>query len=216
MTGKVNRAFAVNRIPAGRIGRTEILHFQADAYHCFFRRQLGDAPGCFPGGAAGGPAHDDDLLKPAVDCGHLELGRPELLSVPAQAVLPGKPASSGRCQDTFHLGLFPGSHHRYAATAARSRQVMGQIRVTQKVENQIRFEFQRQVCRRVVYDRRQLIVDMDAFDFKPAGAVTADTLDLFIAAAVLLKNSDFLNRVHKLRATLFWAGHVGIPVTSWF
>lgn len=141
MAGKVDRAFPMNRVPSGRIGRAEILHFKADASDRFFRGQMDDSAGSLPGGPAGSSANHFDLLEPAVCGPGLEFRRSELVSVPAQAVLPGKSASGRRGQGACHLGLFSGSHYGYAAAAADNRKIVRQIRVTQKIQHDIRFDF---------------------------------------------------------------------------
>ena len=107
--GKVDRTFPVDGIPSGRIGRTKILHLEADAHDRFFRRQVRNPPGGLPGGSARSPANNKYSLKPAV-CGfRLKLRRTEPVSIIAQTILPGKTASGGRGQGAFHLGFFAGS-----------------------------------------------------------------------------------------------------------
>ena len=129
VSGKVDRTFPVDGIPSGRIGRTKILHLQADAHDRFFRRQMHNPPGRLPGGAARRPANNADILKPAV-CGfRLKLRRTEPVSIVAQTILPGKTASGGWGQGAFHLGFFAGSHHRDTLAAADLRQVVRQVGV---------------------------------------------------------------------------------------
>jgi hypothetical protein len=60
--GKMHRTFTVDRIPAGRVRRTEVLHFQADSDHGLIGRQAFDLGGCIPGGTAWRtPQHIDFL-----------------------------------------------------------------------------------------------------------------------------------------------------------
>ena len=66
VTGEVDRTFPVDRIPSGRIGRTEILHLETDADDRFFRRQVDNPPGSLPGGPAGGTSNDTDGFESAV------------------------------------------------------------------------------------------------------------------------------------------------------
>jgi len=154
MAGEVDRTFPVNRVPSGRIGHTEILHLQSDANDRFVRRQVNDAPGGFPGGTTGGPANDADFLESSVCDRSFELRCTELIAIPAQAVLPGKPASGGRGQGAFHFGLFPGGHHGDAEATAVHSQIVRQVRVLQKVEHQVRFDVRRQILGRIIDDRR--------------------------------------------------------------
>ena len=141
MAGEVDRAFPVNRVPSGRVGRAEILHFQTDAIDRFIRGQMDDSTGSLPGGPAGRSANHVDLLEPAVCDPGFEFRRSELISVPAQAVLPGKSASGRRGQGAFYSGLFPGSHYGYAVAATDNRQIVRQVRMTQKVQHDIRLDF---------------------------------------------------------------------------
>ena len=125
MPGKVDRAFSVDRVPSGRIGAAEILDLQTDADDGLLAGQVGDPLGRLPGGATRRPANNGDLFDSVVFAGGLKLRRTELIPVPSQAVLPGKPASGGRGQRPFHFGLFPGCHQRDAVTAAQQCQIVG-------------------------------------------------------------------------------------------
>ena len=137
IAGEMYRAFAVDGIPACRIGGTEILHFQADPHDRFFGRQVHDAGGCFPSGAAGRTAQDLHVADSTLANLDAELGGPELLTIPSQTYLPGQAASGRWRQGARSVKFLAGCHHRDVLLTADQCQVVGQIRMCQKVENEV-------------------------------------------------------------------------------
>ena len=127
MTCKMDRALAMDRIPAGRIGRTEVLNFQADFYDCFIDRQTGDFQGRFPGSPARCTPHDGDLLNVVCNQTDLKLRGSEPYAIWAQAILPGKTASGRGRENQLTLQFFPRGHNGDVLSPAKSGQVMGQI-----------------------------------------------------------------------------------------
>lgn len=100
--GKVDRAFPMNRIPPGRIGRAEILNLEPDPDNGLLLRQADYTPDSVPGGSAGGSSKDVNTFYLAVGQPYRKLRSAELISIPPQGHLPGKPASGRRRGNTFH------------------------------------------------------------------------------------------------------------------
>lgn len=92
-SSEMYRASAVDRVPAGGVGRTEELDLETQARGRFGPRSSDDTLGRGPGRAAGGAAHDRDLGDIALVDSDLEIGCAELLSVCAEADLPPETAS---------------------------------------------------------------------------------------------------------------------------
>ncbi len=61
LSGEVDRALAVHRVPARRVGRAEELGLQADPGEGLFHREPLDPGGGVPGGPARGAAQHMDL-----------------------------------------------------------------------------------------------------------------------------------------------------------
>jgi len=95
-TGKVNRTFAVQGIPAGRVGAAEKLGLQADLPGRRRHRQTDYGsrrlPGC-PTGCATDDANTGN--EPAVHL-HLKFRGSEQLAIGTQTLLPGQTTSGGR------------------------------------------------------------------------------------------------------------------------
>lgn len=111
MPGKMDRAFTMNRIPVGWIGRTEKLGFQSDANNGLLNGQVYNTGGRFPGCAAGGAPLDDNGTDLIPVGGHAKFGGAEFPAIKTQAVLPGKAASGGRGEDALKAKLLARSHH---------------------------------------------------------------------------------------------------------
>jgi hypothetical protein len=196
IAGEVDRALAVDGIPAGRIGRAEILDFQSDLNDGRFKPQVPDPFDRLPGRAAGGTADDPHLTDATVDGLDLKLGGPEFLSIPSQTNLPGQAASGRGCQD-MRAGEFPTrGNHGYIPLTADQCQVMGQVRMRQKVENQIGPDLCGQVRAGVFDERGQRFVDDNPLQREPAPSVLDNSPDLGFSRAVLLKYEDCLLITH--------------------
>lgn len=197
VTGKMHRAFGVNRIPSGRIGRAEILNLQTDFCDGLFRRQILD-PGCrFPGRAARRAAHNLDFRYPVGRQPDFKFGRAKLFSILSQTILPGQTASRRRRKDAAALNLFTGGDQRDILPAAQGGQVMGQIRMFQKIEHQIGLNGFRQVFAAIVDKRRQHLVDIDLFDLIAVVSVPQNTFNFTFTAMVLLKYEYALGIFHR-------------------
>lgn len=127
--GQMDRAFAINGIPAGGIRATIILDIEADAHQCICQRQIQDAGGGLPGCPAGRPFQDVDVGYPAVGQRGPESRFTEFLSISTQADLPGKGASGGRGMDPFAPALFARSNQGNLLPAAQFSQIVTQVRM---------------------------------------------------------------------------------------
>jgi hypothetical protein len=192
VAGKMDWTFTVNGIPSGRIGGTEELRFQADPDDGIRHGKAFNPFGGFPGGTAGGTPHHFDGCDAVIVHFNRKFRCPEPLSIFAQPDLPGKTASRRWGKNPFPIHFFPGGHYRDALSAAYLCQVVRKIGVFQKVENQIPFNFFRQVVSAVVDNRRQVGLDGMDDQLKMPAAEFTNTFDLGFSTAVLLKNDDGL------------------------
>jgi hypothetical protein len=89
IAGKMDRTLAINGIPAGRIGRAEVLHLQTDTNVGALNIQTCNLGGRFPGRSTRGTTQN---MYPAdlslCDLG-FKLGRSESFAIFAQTNLPG-------------------------------------------------------------------------------------------------------------------------------
>jgi len=129
LAGQMDRAFAINGIPAGRIRAAIILDIKADAHQGVCQRQIQDAGGGLPGGPAGSPFQDFDVGYPTVGQCNPESRFAEFFSILTQADLPGKGASGRGRMDPLTLELFARSNQGDVLSATQIRQVVAQIRV---------------------------------------------------------------------------------------
>jgi hypothetical protein len=107
ISGQMNRALAVYRIPSRGVSRTEILGLQANVRERLIDGQI-FYTGCrFPGCATGSPPANPEVGNSALCQLYLEFGQAEPFSVWTQADLPGQAASCGRGKDAFDRGFFP-------------------------------------------------------------------------------------------------------------
>ena len=93
VAGKMHRTFAMNRIPTGWIGKTEILSLQADHTDCFHSRFANESLGSLPRCPAGGAANDRDLNNSVSFEANLVFGCTKLVAIVSEADLPRQPAS---------------------------------------------------------------------------------------------------------------------------
>ena len=100
VAGKMNRAFAVYRIPTGRIGAAEKLNFQAIASGSLSDIFANHLLGCFPGSPTGCAAFNGNTLNFAVDDIGFHFWCPKTLFIASQTAWPGKAASGGWADDT--------------------------------------------------------------------------------------------------------------------
>jgi len=129
MAGKVNRAFAVYRIPTGRIGTAEKLNFQSIAPGGLCGIFTNHFLGCLPGGPAWGTPCDRNFSNLTVDDFGIHFRRTKTFSITSQASRPGEAASGGWGDDAGSGMFFAGGHDRYLLAVAEPGQVKGQIRM---------------------------------------------------------------------------------------
>ena len=106
VSGKVNRAFAVDGIPSGRVRAAKELNLKTNANGSLFNRTPDNFLSRLPGGAAGRSPFDGHRFNYAFRNVYFELRGAELVAVFAQTVLPGKSASGGWCGHTFNFFFF--------------------------------------------------------------------------------------------------------------
>jgi len=140
VAGKVNGAGAVDGVPARGVGLAQELSREAHAGDGLFGGQADDLESSVPGGAAGGAPQDLDAGDPAVDgLGAVSRGT-ELLTVGSEADLPPEAASRGRRDEPLHRYALARGHHRNGPLQTSKGELVPQVRVTQKVEHQIRLQ----------------------------------------------------------------------------
>ena len=105
-------AFAVHRVPAGRIGGTVELGIEADLPHRILDGMADEPPGRLPGCAARGTAHHPDVRNLTVLDLHLEFRGTEKLAIVAKANLPWKPASGRWREDSSSGNFLAGGNER--------------------------------------------------------------------------------------------------------
>jgi len=191
MAGKMNRAFAVNGIPSSRVCTAKKLNFQSHARGSCVDIKPNDLFGGFPRGPAGGPPADDDAVNLAVNDLDVQLRCPEFFFIITQTARPGKTTSCGWRQDMLAMVLFTGSHHRDFLVGTNAGQVIGQIRVLQKIENQIRINVLGEVLAGIIDDRRQVIFDRKNAYFELVAAILSNAGNLCFTIVVLLKDDNF-------------------------
>ena len=85
---KMDRAFTVNGVPAGRIGRAVELGLESHADNGLSRLQSDHFLGSLPGGPAGGSTQDFDSGDDAVFHLYGKFGGSELFTIVTEANLP--------------------------------------------------------------------------------------------------------------------------------
>ena len=190
MAGKMNRTLPVNRVPVGWICAAEKLNFQPEACGCLCYITSDNFRCRFPGGATGRTSSDGNLLDFTFRNLHIQFRRTELVSIRSQAVLPGKAASGGWGDNMDGVMLLPGSHQGDFHFGTELRQIIGQVRVLQKIQYQVRFNFFRQELPGVVNDRRKIIVNGDNVYPESIATIFSDTGNLAFPFLVLLKNEN--------------------------
>ena len=191
-TGHVHRAFAVNRVPTGRIRDAVILDIQSDAHECFLHRQIQNTGGRFPGCAAGSALQDLDISYPAAGDLDPEDRFAECLAVLPQIDRPGQSASGRRRMDSPGSYFLAGCDQGDGRIAAQRRQIVAQIRVLQKIKHQIRVDGAGQVFRSVFNQGRQRIIDRYHLKLDMVPTVFAYPGNFALAAAVLLEDQYLL------------------------
>ena len=190
MAGKMNRTLPVNRVPVGWICAAEKLNFQPEACG-----RLGYIPSdnfrCrFPGGATRCASFDGNLLDFTRGNLHIQFRRTEQVSICSQAVLPGKTASGGRGDGMDGMKLRPGSHQGDLHFGTELCQIIGQVRMLQKIQYQVRFNFPRKKLPGIVDDRRKILVNGDNVYMELIATIFSDTGNLAFTFPVLLKNEN--------------------------
>lgn len=136
--GNVNRAFSRNGIPTGRIRDTVPLAFQAHVKGSIGYAASDHLPGGFPGCAARGTAKHLYFRDYPILEGNGELGGTEFFPVITKHTVPGKCASGGRRDGSGPF--FPRGDDRNIQFPAFQCEIVGQIRVFQEIEYQIRID----------------------------------------------------------------------------
>jgi hypothetical protein len=95
LSRKMNRAFSIDRVPAGWIGAAKKLHFQSDTDGRLCCGQADNAFDCLPGRATWGASFDGDIVYLSVSYLNFEFRSTEAFSIVTQTTLPGKTASRG-------------------------------------------------------------------------------------------------------------------------
>ena len=152
VSSEMHRAFPVNRVPVGRVRRTEELRLQTDAHSRLIYRQSQNAIRGLPGGTARGPSQHLDAANHSINNLHGKLWRTEPLSIETQADLPGEPASGRWGQDAFDPQFLPGGNHSYPPLRAFYSKVVRQVGMFQEIQNQIRLDVRWQIFPGIIND----------------------------------------------------------------
>lgn len=102
---KMNRTFAMNRIPTGRVGKTVKLRIETDFTCSILNRDSDHALSSFPCRAARSSPDHSDVSNLTIFNLNLKLGGTKPVTVFAKTNLPWKAASGGRGQGPFRRGL---------------------------------------------------------------------------------------------------------------
>ncbi len=131
----MDRALPMDRIPAGGVGRTVKLGFEAHADNGFGGCKPDHFFGSLPGCPAGGTALHFDGRDDIVFDFNGKLGGAEQFAVVAETDLPRKAASRRRGNHQPISRFFSGGHHRNAQLGAEQAEIHGEIRVAQEIQN---------------------------------------------------------------------------------
>ena len=110
--GKVDRAFAINRIPCGWICRAAKLRFQADTRDRVRWQHADNRSRRIPCGAAGSPAYHGNICYPVLIYGDGKFWRTETYAIVAQIFFRTESATGGRCHTGRKTMFFTGCNHR--------------------------------------------------------------------------------------------------------
>jgi hypothetical protein len=201
--GKVNRAFTVDGIPSGRVRAAEKLNLKTHTDRSLFNRTPDNLEGRHPGGATGRTPSAGHGFNFTFRHVYFKLRGPELVAVFAQTILPGKSASGGWCGDTFYFFFFAGSHHGNALLMTQPAQVIGQIRVLEKVKYQVGIDVSRQKFPGIIDDRREGYVNGNHLQIETIFAVFFDAGDFSFTTVILLENQYFQSRITSPGIVIF-------------
>jgi hypothetical protein len=158
-TGKVNRTFAVQGIPAGRVGAAEKLGLQADLPGRRRHRQTDYGSRRLPGCPTGCATDDTNTgNEPAVHL-HLKFRGSEQLAIGTQTLLPGQTTSGGRADQGGAAMLFTRGDNGNVPLRAAAGQVSGEIGMGEKIKHQISFYLSGEIGFGIINDRRQFVID---------------------------------------------------------
>jgi hypothetical protein len=198
-SGDVEGTFPVYGIPIGRVGDTEELGFETDPDDGLSGRKAYDALDRFPGRPARGAPKDLNSLDACPGFFHPKDRRSKAVAVPSQADLPGQAASGGRCQDPPDVDFLPRGDDGDAFFGTETGKVVREIRVFQKIQDQIRTDILWKIFPGIVDQGRQGPVDGNQVQVKTASTISKNAVGFDLSAPVLLKNQDglFLCFVHN-------------------
>ena len=96
LPGKMHRALAVDRVPAGRIGITVELGIKTDFSNRILHRRADGAPGGLPRGSTRSAANNADIRNNTLFNLYLKFRSTEALTIVSKADLPWQSTSGGR------------------------------------------------------------------------------------------------------------------------
>ena len=190
MAGKMDRAFSIKGVPVGWICAAEKLNFQPEACGRLARVPSDDVRCRLPGGATGRTSFNGNLLDFTLCNLHIKFRGAEPVSIDSQTILPGEATSGGWGDDLRGAMLLSGGHQGNCHFGTELRQIVGKIRVLQKIQYQVRFNFLRQKLPGVIDDFREITIQGDNFYFERIPAKFSNTGDLAFSSPVLLKNKN--------------------------
>lgn len=193
LAGKMNGAPAINGIPAGGVGGTEKLGLYAHFPGRIFYRRADEPPAGLPGSGTGGSAHHPHIRYLAIPDLDLVFRGAETIAIFTQANLPGKTASGGRGKHPLAGHLFARGDDGYLSGMTERNQIIGEIWVFQEIEHQVGVNFLRKIPAGILNDVRQRLIYGDHRKLNRASSVLTNTGNLFLTAAMLLKNDDLLH-----------------------
>lgn len=97
----MNRALAMDRVPAGRVGKAVKLGVQTHFSRSLLDMDTKHPPGGCPGGTARGSPDYPHIFYNALFDFHLKFGGAKPLAIVSKTVLPWQSASGGRRQHPF-------------------------------------------------------------------------------------------------------------------
>ncbi|KJR96944.1 MAG: hypothetical protein VR65_26255 [Desulfobulbaceae bacterium BRH_c16a] len=190
--GKMNRAFAVYRIPASWIGRTVKLRVKTDFTYCVFDGMTDESPRRLPCRATGSTPNDLHFYDLPVLDFYLEFRSTKKLTVASKTNLSWKTTSGRRRKQSFAGYFFPGNDNRDIIFHTKGGQIGGQISVSQEIQDKVAGNFMGEILIGIVNYRRQYFIDIKHIEIEKIPAILPQTIYFRLTTAILLKDNDML------------------------
>lgn len=179
VAGIMEGAFTAYRIKTAGVGQAEKLEFTGNAFQRFFLCKADEFGDNLPGGAAGGAAHDFELLDTIVFNLGAEFWNAELVAIGTQTFEATK-AAAGEWSDSSQR-FFAGGNNRNFFGLADGNQIIKQVGMFKEGDDQVGAEIVRDKLFGFVNQFRQEFIDIDDPGNFYLPAIIANTLDFSLA-----------------------------------